>query len=72
MGDHKNRQINQLLELEPEFDVREDKEYKIKVIKDNAIYDKAVKGQVSGLYYIVSWKSYLEDENTWESAFVIL
>lgn len=50
--------------LELEFNIKKDKEDKIEAILDNIIYTNKAKDQLSGLYYFVSWKNYLEDEST--------
>ena len=40
-------------------------EYKVKEIWNSAIYARESKsGHLLGLYYLVSWKKYLEEENT--------
>ena len=42
-------------------------EYEVVAIRDSAVYaQKSELGQLPGLYYLVFWKSYLEEENTWE------
>ena len=44
-------------------------EYKVEVIRDNAVYTRESKsGHLLGLYYLVLWKRYSEEENTWEPA----
>ena len=44
-------------------------EYKVEVIWDSAVYAReSESGHLSGLYYLVSWKGYPEEENTWEPA----
>ena len=43
-------------------------EYKVKAICDSAIYARESTGHLPRLYYLVSWKDYLEEENTWEPA----
>ena len=43
--------------------------YKVEAIWDSTVYAKESKsGLLSGLYYLVSWKRYLKEENTWEPA----
>ena len=59
--------INELFsEPDPEFDVGNNKEYEVKAIIDSAVYTKKAEGHLLGLYYLVSWKSYPEEESTWE------
>ena len=42
-------------------------EYKMEAIWDSAVYLRESKsGHLSGFYYLVLWKRYLEEENTWE------
>ena len=44
-------------------------EYKVEVIWDSAVYARESKsGHLPGFYYLVSWKRYPEEENTWEPA----
>ena len=44
-------------------------ECKVEVIWDSAVYARKSKsGHLPGLYYLVSWKKYPEEENTWEPA----
>ena len=39
-------------------------EYKVEAICDNDVYARESAGHLPGLYYLVSWKSYPEEENT--------
>ena len=55
-----------------EFDAGNNKEYKVAVIIDSAIYTKEVKRHLLGLYYLVSGKSYPEEKSTWESSSAIM
>ena len=42
-------------------------EYKVEVIWDSTVYAKKLKsGLLSGFYYLVLWKRYLNEKNTWE------
>ena len=45
------------------------REYKVEAIRDSAVYAReSESGHLPGLYYLVSWKGYPEEENTWEPA----
>ena len=64
--DEKVRQI--------EFDVgnNDSGEYEMEAIRDSVVYTSESKsGHLPGLYYLVSWKGYSEDENTWEPALTV-
>ena len=52
----------------PELDVSDDsKEYKVEAISDSAVYtNKLESGHLPGIYYLVAWKGYPKEENTWE------
>ena len=53
----------------PEFEPGDDKEYEVEVIRDSVVYARESKsGHLPGLYYLVSWKGYPEEKNTWEPA----
>ena len=42
-----------------------DREYEVEEIWDSAVYAKeSATGQLLGLYYLVEWKGYPEEENT--------
>lgn len=50
-----------------EFKNDGNKKYKVKTICNSAIYAKESKSShLPGLYYLMSWKSYLEKKNTWK------
>ena len=69
----KKGQINKLfLEPEPEFDAGNNKEYEVEAIIDSAVYAKEVKEHLPGLYYLVSWKGYPEEESTLKSSFAVM
>lgn len=53
-----------MLELKLEFNIKNNKKYKLEVIIDNAIYAEVVKSHLLGLYYLVSWKNYSKNVNT--------
>ena len=38
--------------------------YKVEAICNSTVYVRRSAGHLPGLYYLVSWKSYLEEENT--------
>ena len=52
----------------PELDVGNDsKEYEVEAIWNSAVYAiESESGHLLGLYYLVAWKGYPEEENTWE------
>ena len=41
-------------------------EYEVEAICDSAVYAKKSAGHLPGLYYLVFWKGYPEEKNTWE------
>ena len=47
-----------------EFEAGDDKEYEVDGIRDSAVYARESAEQLPGLYYLVSWKGYPEEENT--------
>ena len=48
------------------------KEYEVEAIWDSAVYaKKSESGHLLGLYYLVSWKGYPEEENTWKPALAV-
>ena len=55
------------LEKELEFEAGDNKEYEVEAIINSAVYrQQANNDQMPSLYYLVLWKSYPEEENTWE------
>ena len=43
--------------------------YEVEAIRDSKVYARELEpDHLPGLYYLVSWKEYLEEENTWELA----
>ena len=47
----------------------ENGEYEVEAIWDSKVYARESKsGHLLSLYYLVSWKGYPEEENTWEPA----
>ena len=52
-----------------ELDAGNKEEYEVEAIWDNAVYARESESDhLPGIYYLVSWKRYLEEENTWEPA----
>ena len=59
----KERVDEQVTELE----AGDSEEYEVEAIRDSAVYaSKSESGQLPGLYYLVAWKGYPKEENTWE------
>ena len=59
-------------DIQLEFEAGDDKKYEIDGIWDSAVYAReSATGQLLGLYYLVLWKDYPEEENTWEPALAI-
>ena len=56
-----------------ELDAGDDEggEYEVEAIRDSAVYARESAGHLPGLYYLVSWKGYPEEENTWEPYSVV-
>ena len=44
---------------------------KVEAISDNADYAKESEDYLPGLYYLVTWKKYLKEENTWKPTLAI-
>ena len=59
-----NDKITEQLEFEAGGD---NNEYEVEDIHDSAVYARESEaGHLLGVYYLVSWKSYLEDESIWK------
>ena len=58
----------------PEFEFKLDnnKEYKMKAIQESAVYTKEADGHLLELYYLVAWKSYPEEKNTWKPSSTVI
>ncbi len=59
-------------EKELKFEARDNKEYEVKVIIDSAAYGQQANDQMLGLFYLVLWKSYPEEENIWEPSLAVI
>ena len=66
----KKGQVNDT-QLDFEFEAGNNKEYEIEGIQDSAVYARKLARQLLGLDYLVLWKDYPEEENTWEPALAI-
>ncbi len=61
----KKEWVNKKTLLKPEeFQTRDSKKYKVKVIIDSTVYKKEANNQIFGLYYLVLWKGYLEKKSS--------
>ena len=58
-------------QLDFKFKAGNGEEYKVDSIQDNAVYAKESVGQLLRLYYLVLWKDYPEEKNTWKPALAI-
>ncbi len=63
----------QELEKNVEFEVGSNKKYEIKAIIDSTVYgQQANSNQMPGFYYLILWKGYPEEKNTWEPSSVVI
>ena len=58
----------------PEFELEpgDNKEYEVEAIRDSAVYAKEADGHLLGLYYLVAWKGYPEEESTWKPSSAVM
>ena len=56
--------VDEMTQLD--FEATDDEEYEVEGIRVSAVYAKESEGHLPRLYYLVSWKGYPEEENTWE------
>ena len=63
----KGRVNKKIMELE----ANNSKEYKMEAIWNSAVYTNKAEGYLPGLYYLVGWKKYLEEENTWKPSTIV-
>ncbi len=47
-------------------------EYKVEAIRNSTVYMTESEGHLPGFYYLVSWKGYPKEENTWELTSMVL
>ena len=47
----------------PLFEINNNKKYKMEAIQNSAVYVKEVDGYPWRLYYLIVWKSYIEEIN---------
>lgn len=52
--------------IQIKFDMGNKKEYEVEWIWNSIIYTRESKCHLQGLYYLILWKSYLKEKNTWE------
>ena len=57
--------------MQLKFEAGDDKEYEFDDIWDSVVYAMESAGQLLRLYYLVLWKGYSEEKNTWEPASAI-
>ena len=69
----KKEQVDKKTTEQLEFEAGgNNEEYKIESICDSAVYARESEtGNLPGLYYLVSWESYLKDKNPWEPTSVV-
>ena len=56
-------QINKKI-IELECNAGNSQEFKVEAVWENAIYANKAEGHLPGLYYLIVWKRYFEEENT--------
>ena len=58
--------------LVPEFELGDNKKYEVEAIQDSVVYVKEVDGHLPRLYYLVVWKGYPEEANTWKPSSTVM
>ena len=65
----KGRMDEEVKQMKFEADNDDSGKYKLEAIRNSAVYAKeSESGHLPGLYYLVLWKGYPKEENTWEPA----
>ena len=67
----RKRRMNKFIKM-PEFKPSNNKKYKVKAIQDGEVYIKEANGHLLRLYYLIVWKGYLEEENTWKLSLAVI
>ena len=61
----KKKRISKLfLKPKPEYDINNNKKYKIEAIRNIIFYVKKTEKYLSSLYYLVFWKNYSKKESS--------
>ncbi len=73
----KKEQVNNALpesEKELEFEAGGNNKYEVEAIIDSIVYGQQANdsNQIPNNYYLISWKGYLEEENTWKPSSVVI
>ena len=55
-----------------EFELDDNKEYEMDAINDNVVYAKEAAKYLPRLYYLVAWKDYPKEENTWKPSLAVM
>ena len=54
-----------------ELEAGNSEKYKLEAIQNSTLYANMAKGHLPSLYYLVAWKRYYKEENTWELLFAV-
>ena len=65
----KRRVVEEVRQMEFNTSDNKSREYEVEAIRDSTVYAReSESGYLSSFYYLVSWKGYPEEENTWKPA----